>query len=549
MNSGGMASVWRNRRFAVGTILLAALLIRLFGMLFSPLEYDEIWSLENFSSLSTTRIFTDLALPNNHPLNSLFVKFWAAFAPPPQLIRLHSLVFGMLSVVLSGVLARGLFHNRRAARWSMFFMAFSAPAAAYSGLARGYSAQLCFLLLFACGLVWSGKLRRFLPGRFLPEAAMAAGAVGAVLAVPSAPIFLAAAGISAAAFSRKPPPRTTVFALAAAALAVAGYLALNYSALRQAQEWGSVLSSLDDWELFLGSNLAVFVPYAALPLLVLAALGDGRRTLLLFLCAALILGSAAVFRAGPARAYLPLCAVVALGCGRGTQLALRRTECRGRFYAAGAALLAVLLGYYGYVQLAPKWAVADYWGWFNAARLEPETTLVVFPASEGYPLSWNNRPELFEDYLRRLVCAAPGERSLLLFSGPGRINGMKTDGSETEMPLPFPGRAETLGGRTAYHYRLVPATETPEPGEPLLAVVPPIPERNLRLLIDGLNGVGASFLSLNPFFNLPRTGERGVMLSRLLFISAPERGLDRELLRAVGGKLYRILPVHRSIGG
>ena len=83
MNSGGMASVWRNRRFAAGIILLAALLIRLFGMLFSPLEYDEIWSLENFSALGATRIFTDLALPNNHPLNSLFVKFWV-------IVRQHS---------------------------------------------------------------------------------------------------------------------------------------------------------------------------------------------------------------------------------------------------------------------------------------------------------------------------------------------------------------------------------------------------------------------------------------------------------------------------
>lgn len=529
-------------------ILLTALALRLAVAALSPLEYDEIWSLENFSGLSVGRIFTDLALPNNHPLNSLFVKLWTTAMPDatasvPQLIRIHSLVFGVLAVALVGVLARGLFNRRSAARWSMFFMALSAPAAVYSGLARGYSTQLCFLLLFACGLAWCGKLRRFVPGRFLPETALVLGAVGAVLAVPSAPVFLAAAAIAAAAYRRKLPERATTVALSLAASAVAGYLLYNLPALRKAQEWGRLLVSLEDWELFIGGTLADFVPYAAVPLIVIAAMADRRRSLLLFLGAALILGSAAVSRGGPARAYLPLCALVALACGDGARLLMRRADLRcGRSFKYAAVLALVLLGYYGYEQLEKKWAVTDYWGWFNAARLEPETTLAVYPATAGYPLCWNNRPELPKDYYRRLVCNAPGERTLLVFSAPGRINGMKADGSEVETELPFPGRPSTVGGRPAHFYRLVPLSALPAPGDPLLVVIPPVPEHNLWTILNHLAGNRVDFISLNPFFNYPLPGPGGTLRSRILFLSAPASGFDPAFVRAAGGRLYRLAP-------
>ena len=134
-------------RIFAAAILLAALGLR-FSMFFAPLEYDEIWTLERFSTLSVWQILTDLATPNNHPLNTLFVKLWSHCFDIPQLIRLHSLVFGMISVALTGVLAHGLFRSRVAALFSMLFIAADAAAVCYSDLARGYSAQLCFLLLF-----------------------------------------------------------------------------------------------------------------------------------------------------------------------------------------------------------------------------------------------------------------------------------------------------------------------------------------------------------------------------------------------------------------
>ena len=58
---------------AGAVILLAAALLRILA--FSPgLEYDEIWTMRNYSARDLWTILNDLATPNNHPLNSLFVK-------------------------------------------------------------------------------------------------------------------------------------------------------------------------------------------------------------------------------------------------------------------------------------------------------------------------------------------------------------------------------------------------------------------------------------------------------------------------------------------
>ena len=161
-----LKNFWAEKKYRlifIGT-LLAALAMRVI-MFFGPMEYDEIWSL-GYVGGSVWTILTDLATPNNHPLNSLFMKLWLncpGISELPQLTRLHSLVFGMLSVALTGMLARGLFRSRAAALLSMVFFAFDAAAVYYSDQARGYSMQLFFLLCFANGLAWSGRLRKFLP--------------------------------------------------------------------------------------------------------------------------------------------------------------------------------------------------------------------------------------------------------------------------------------------------------------------------------------------------------------------------------------------------
>ena len=66
--------------------------------------------------------------------------------------------------------------------------------------------------------------------------------------------------------------------------------------------------------------------------------------MLLFFCAALILGSAAFVSAGPSRVYLPICVLVALGCGRGAHALFTVALCRNnRKLAAILTTVAVFL--------------------------------------------------------------------------------------------------------------------------------------------------------------------------------------------------------------
>jgi hypothetical protein len=533
----------RNSLLVVAAILAVALVVRLFGMLFSPLEYDEIWSLQNFSNLSVGRILTDLALPNNHPLNSLFVKLWTALVNEPQLIRLHSLVFGVLSVALAGVLARGLFHNRRTALLTMLFLAADAPAIYYSELARGYSIQLFFLLLFACGVAWCGELRRFMP-KFLPEAAMIVGAAGAVLAVPSAPIFLAATALCGWYRRKKLPETRELVALGLAALPAVFYLAWNYTALRSAQSWGTRLGSPTEWAGFIGITLMDYVSFAVLPFLLVFAGCDRKQGLPLLICAALIFASAAVVGAGPSRVYLPLCVIVALGCGRGAQILFTVAQRRdNRRLARLLTLAAVALAALGLYQQQETWHVTDYWRWFMAGQVMPTGCFTVYPATAGYPLGWNNYPDAWKDHYARLSDASPGERRLWCFGvDPGRINGLNAAGSEVALPLAVQGTQQNLNGFPAVEYRLRP-TDAPTPGESFVIALPPGPRENALALTGRLLKDGCDVLNLNAWLNEQLPGPGGKTYSgRLLYGVAPADPGVWELARNSGSRIYVFTP-------
>ena len=134
-------------------LVLFAAALRL-GNFFGALDYDEIWTMSYFSTRGLKAIFTELSLPNNQPLNSLFVKFAIEAGTPLWGIRLHSLVAGVLAVLLMVPIGIRIGRSRGAGLWSALFLLCSAPAAVYSQLARGYELQLFFLLLYAWGLVY-----------------------------------------------------------------------------------------------------------------------------------------------------------------------------------------------------------------------------------------------------------------------------------------------------------------------------------------------------------------------------------------------------------
>ena len=85
-------------------ILPLALIFPL-ALMTANLTYDEFWSLIRFAPLGAGEILTDLSLPNNHPLNTLFLKLLSPVSPAPLLLRLPSLLCGAAVPLLCGELA------------------------------------------------------------------------------------------------------------------------------------------------------------------------------------------------------------------------------------------------------------------------------------------------------------------------------------------------------------------------------------------------------------------------------------------------------------
>ena len=500
---------WAEKKYRIlfCAILIAALGVRLL-MFLGPMEYDEIWSL-GYVDKSVGAILTDLATPNNHPLNSLFMKVWLScpeIAELPQLTRLHSLIFGMLSVTLTGMLALGIFRSRAAALFSMLFLAFDAAAVFYSDQARGYSTQLFFLLCFANGLVWSGKLRKFLPWKYLPEAAIVVGALGAVLSVPSAPIFLAAMLIAGRLYRRKTPEASLLIAIGVAWALVAVYLGINQAALREAQtKFGTRFTDFSQWMGFLFMILQDFFALGVVPFLLVLLATDRRRGMLLGFCALAIVGSAAFVSAGPSRVYLPLCVLVALGCGRGAHALLTVALCgNNRKLAKIIAVAAVFLAVFGCYQLYDTWHITDYYGWLNAGQSMPPEYLNVYPATSSYPLWWNSdRKKLEQDQVTRAIFDNGGTRRLLCFGiEPGHINGANPKAKDGSMPqedreLSVKGTPKLLSGFKAVEYKLYPAAEA-RPGEGFIVVLPL--GDGARATVKALHDSGCDLLILNPHF-------------------------------------------------
>ena len=113
------------------------------------LAYDELWSLIYFSELPVTQILTDLALPNNHPLNTFFLKILSFISLDTVFLRLPSFICGAFIPVLCGELAyKWSKRNRIGSLVAAALLAMlSVPLAVYCGQARGYAMQIFFLLL------------------------------------------------------------------------------------------------------------------------------------------------------------------------------------------------------------------------------------------------------------------------------------------------------------------------------------------------------------------------------------------------------------------
>ena len=406
-------------------LLLFACATRL-NNIFAALDYDEIWTMTYFSSKGIKAIFTELSLPNNQVLNSLCVKGILALEAPLWCIRLHSFIAGVLAVMLTIPIGIRLGGSRGAGFWSACFLLCSAPAAAYSQLARGYELQIFFLLLYTWGLLFAGVKKYHL----WAAGAVAAGGVGAVLTLPTSVIYLGV--ITLCAFFARPrmPDKKLLMLLGAGVLFCGFWYGINLSQFRAGQQFGTVITSHKAFFTFAFNTLDALVPVLWCPFLLGGLLLLPRRRGAILACGiALVLLSAFVTRGGPVRVYIPLAVFAALLCGAGVDRLCRKAG-KKWFVPALCALLCCAGGFYFNMK---TWAPPDWYALFAKGRSQPQSTLVIYSGTNSFPVMWNNQPHSLADNSARI--AAPLLEKLLCFTAKGELNGVDEKFNESTLPL------------------------------------------------------------------------------------------------------------------
>lgn len=483
----------------IGTLLVGALL-RISG-LFSSLEYDEIWTLESFAPQPLSVIFTDLALPNNHPLNTLGVKLCIACFDNPCLIRLPALLTGLGSLLLFPVVAFLWTRRRGAALAATFFFAFSHMAIGYAAQARGYGLQLFFLLLFCAGLQLSGRYR---PKRYrhLPEAMVFLGGAGAVLTLPTSILYLAPAALLGWHCWRKRPfpCQPLKIVLAAGVVLTAGWYLLNYHALRAAQVWGTPVTGAGQFLTLVSDTLLHLNGPVVLLLASAGILLRFHRAWPLLVITAIPFLSAIATNAGGVRVYLPLVVPGALLAGMGLEAIYRRFSAERRRLAAVFTICLVGLFLLNWYVSTPQYKAQDWFSLYDQIRkLSPEY-MIALDAGDGYPYTWNNMPNAYKDYDLRLRNTM-SQRELISFLPPNHLNGTDRHGASQRFQLNFQPEPEQqeLGGFRVCRYRLTELRETPRPHSVILLVLRPLPVEVLRQYTSAIHQAYPEVLNLNPW--------------------------------------------------
>ncbi len=493
---------------ALGTLILIALLFRLTEM-GKPLEYDEIFTLHEFANRPAGEILHALALPNNHPLNTLAVKAIARDGAPAWCIRLPSLVAGILAVLAWGSVMLA-WRGRSASCWTMLILTFSAPLAVYSQLARGYSMQIALLGFFFCGLAWYGKpSKRPAVRRILCGALMFVGAAGAVLTLSSSVMYLVSGG-AAWLILRKRGRAFPWFALIFAAAVTVGYLAWVAPELQTARAWGEAVT-LRRLPRFLWECTVWLAFY---PVVLLALLGwvlMPRKTLPLLLPLLLPLFAAVITRCGPVRVYLPGSVPLAFAAGIGAEALLTRiARSVARQQRPLIAILLALLILWGFVMEFPRWRTPDWGAVLGAAKEQvPQDTFVVYPAHVGLILKSVFRKAALDDYFDRLYC--PEHAGLLMLGAGNGINGSDANFSEKALPSGVKGMPVKAGSVRGRLYRLEEVTSAPASGEMVIVVLTPVPQEECKNVQRRLFPGGVPMLRLNLWLNVSLETPEGTL--------------------------------------
>lgn len=417
-------------------IVIAAFLLQLPELLIT-LSYDEIWTFTNFARLPVSDIFFDLSLPNNHPLNTLLVKIVSLAPLPPECIRIPSLLAGIGSILLAGVVGKRM-GGENSALFCMLFMAFSAPLAVYSTQARGYSLQVFLLLSYTCCLI--NAVEKTSGKKDFPffECGIIFSALASVMTLSTSCLYLAGITLALWNFYKfKKLPRRVLLSVAAAAAVSVIYLLLNLQNIIAARQWGEIIESFSGFIMWLANIFYRVLPWGLLPFMLWSFYCHKRFISSFGIFFLLLFGSAILTNGGPARVYLPLAALFAVTAGIGAAGLLARLKKSSQQQLF--ILVVIVLAAANFYFFMPDWRFADQRQIYQALEQEKHPgELTIYSAGDSYQVAWNIGSRAVERYAGELADSG-NLKSLLLVNYNGSLSGLKDSFAEYNYPLHISG--------------------------------------------------------------------------------------------------------------
>lgn len=493
----------------IGAVAIAGIILRFNGWSHRSLEYDEVWTFLNYSGIPVTQIFTDLATPNNHPLNTLLIQ-WCIDKNNFQFhqLRLPVFLFGIAAILLTILLTWKAIKRKDSVLFATSCIAFNGFLIHYSQTARGYSIQTFFVLLSAAALYWMSQHKNSI----LYGALFTFAAICSCLTITSGLIFICAlCGAYLFTGFRKTSFKTllrenVIFLISALIFCIfAGvWYGMNYSRISAGQTFGT--SVIHPWD-FMKFTAEMFTklilwPFLLIHIAVLFIKKHPRKNISVFtlIFIALTFLSALATKAGFDRVYLPVFPIAVISSAiviPDLLFHFKKEKLTTPIFLLLSVLIIFPMEFSRKSQMKP-----DYIPLMEEIIRDIEPDIFVnFTVHDTYPLRFN-RPDSVKDYLNRL--GKPVLKGLLQVNSKGNISVYDPkSGSSIHITTPK-GPIRSLQSQTGTDielFALEPLTTRTDPqGNVLLVTMMPHPMEMFLRYFQPMAFAEPWYMA-NPFLN------------------------------------------------
>lgn len=522
-------------RIIFWSVILVGALLRING-LFSSFEYDEIWTIKSWLPLSWWRILTEFSAPNNHPLNSLFMKLFTLHSPGNIiLLRLPNLICGIALMPLVYFLAKMLTKNRQIALLSMAMTAFHSGLIYYSHCARGYSMVTFWVILFTffsyyCILKYDELNTK---QRYLLVAALIISMVASCMTFCASILFIAPIMIIHCVFLIKKywqskgiietikvmviNNKELIFAwLIMTVFAFWLYIG-HYHEFQKgtAIASGVTVNSFSSFIQFINQLFPQVLFWSILPLVFVPIFDKRYAKIFYWLCFIILFSFVSIIfaKGGPPRAYLPILPLMFISAACGISIiskallhVLKYEDDNSIFtLSCICAALAIVPAMY-----ANKWAPIDWFKSFESIKKISQDKMVIYRACETFPLAYNINGKVYIDNFSRISKIRSDQKIIFVDIPDQTINGSNQRGDEKAYKITEKGKAVRIGDLPSTVYILKKITpQSNIKNKTLLAVIP-------FILLQQKNAI------MKYLFTMPNS--KWLLLNCFLTVSETRRG-------------------------